>query len=173
MRRGHPPHLDSSVVAELLAEDNDSWLTDIGLMQPAIFAVQVAQAALWRSWGVEPEAVVGHSMGEVAAAYVAGALSLGDAARVICARARLLRRPSCRGAMVVAELTLAEAQDLIAGHEPSRDRRGQQPPIDGAVGRSRCWRTSCRCWSSARASVAGSRSMSPPTARRWMRCARI
>ena len=111
------PHLDGSVVAELLAEDNDSWLSDIGIVQPAIFAVQVAQAALWRSWGVEPEAVIGHSLGEVSAAYVAGALTLADAARVICARARLLRRPSCRGAMVVAELTLAEAQDLISGHE--------------------------------------------------------
>jgi phthiocerol/phenolphthiocerol synthesis type-I polyketide synthase C len=111
------PHLDSSVVAELLAEDNDSWLSDIGIVQPAIFAVQVAQAALWRSWGVEPEAVIGHSLGEVSAAYVAGALTLGDAARVICARARLLRRPVCRGAMVAAELTLEEARELISGHE--------------------------------------------------------
>ena len=111
------PHLDGSVVAELLAEDNDSWLGDIGIVQPAIFAVQVAAAALWRSWGVEPEAVIGHSLGEVSAAYVAGALTLGDAARVICGRARLLRRPSCRGAMVAAELTLAEARDLVSGHE--------------------------------------------------------
>ena len=111
------PHLDRSVVAELLAEDNDSWLSDIGIVQPAIFAVQVAQAALWRSWGVEPEAVIGHSLGEVAAAYVAGALTLKDAAQVICGRARLLRSPGCRGAMVAAELTLAEAQDLISGHE--------------------------------------------------------
>jgi phthiocerol/phenolphthiocerol synthesis type-I polyketide synthase C len=111
------PHLDGSVVAELLAEDNDSWLSDIGIVQPAIFAVQVAQAALWRSWGVEPEAVIGHSLGEVSAAYVAGALTLTDAARVICGRARLLRRPSCRGGMVVAELTLAEARELISGHE--------------------------------------------------------
>ncbi len=78
------PHLDGSVVAELLAEDNESWLGDIGIVQPAIFAVQVAAAALWRSWGVEPEAVIGHSLGEVSAAYVAGALTLGDAARVIC-----------------------------------------------------------------------------------------
>ena len=53
--------------------------------------MQVALAALWRSWGVEPAVVIGHSMGEVAAAHVAGALSLDDAARVICTRARLLR----------------------------------------------------------------------------------
>ncbi|TXH18570.1 MAG: SDR family NAD(P)-dependent oxidoreductase [Mycobacterium sp.] len=110
------PHLDGSVVAELLAEDNDSWLGDIGLVQPAIFAVQVAQAALWRSWGIEPEAVIGHSLGEVSAAYVSGALTLADAAQVICARSRLLRRPVARGAMVVAELTLEEARDLVSGH---------------------------------------------------------
>ena len=111
------PHLERSVVAELLADDGDSWLSDIGVIQPAIFAVQVALAALWRSWGVEPEAVVGHSLGEVAAAHVAGALSLEDAARVICGRARVLRRASGRGAMVAAELSLTEAHDLIAGQQ--------------------------------------------------------
>ncbi|HEU4363324.1 MAG TPA: SDR family NAD(P)-dependent oxidoreductase, partial [Mycobacterium sp.] len=90
---------------------------DIGVIQPAIFAVQVALAALWRSWGVEPAAVVGHSMGEVAAAHVAGALSLDDAARVIWARSAMLQRVHGRGAMLVAEATPAEAAELIAGRE--------------------------------------------------------
>jgi phthiocerol/phenolphthiocerol synthesis type-I polyketide synthase C len=111
------PHLNGSVLAELFADEKDSPLSDIGIIQPAIFAVQVALAALWRSWGVEPAAVVGHSMGEVAAAHVAGALSLDDAAQVICGRARLLRRASGQGAMLAAELTVAEAQELIAGQE--------------------------------------------------------
>jgi len=110
-------HLNGSVVAELLADQADSRLSDIGVIQPAIFAVQVALAALWRSWGVEPEAVVGHSLGEVAAAHVAGALSLDDAAQVICGRARLLRRAKGNGAMVAAELSLAEARELIAGQQ--------------------------------------------------------
>jgi amino acid adenylation domain-containing protein len=109
------PHLDGSVVAELLADQTQSRLSDIGVIQPAIFAVQVALAALWRSWGVEPKAVVGHSLGEVAAAHIAGALSLEDAARVICGRARLLRRANGSGAMLATELSPAEAQDLIAG----------------------------------------------------------
>jgi acyl transferase domain-containing protein/acyl-CoA synthetase (AMP-forming)/AMP-acid ligase II/acyl carrier protein len=111
------PHLGCSVVTELTAGKDDSRLGDIDVLQPAIFAVQVALAALWRSWGVEPAAVVGHSMGEVAAAHVAGVLSLDDAARVISARARLLGRLRGPGAMMVAEATAAEAQELVAGRE--------------------------------------------------------
>ncbi len=108
------PFLGRSVL-KALTEDEE--LTDIGLIQPAIFAIQVALAALWRSWGVEPTAVVGHSMGEVAAAHVAGALSLEDAARVICTRALMLRTVRGRGTMMAAELSVAEAQELIAGRE--------------------------------------------------------
>jgi acyl transferase domain-containing protein/acyl-CoA synthetase (AMP-forming)/AMP-acid ligase II/acyl carrier protein len=111
--RALSPYLGGSLPVDLGVEQ----LNDIGVIQPAIFAVQVALVALWRSWGVEPAAVVGHSMGEVAAAHIAGGLSLDDAARVICTRARLLRRAHGRGAMVAAELTLAEAQELIAGRE--------------------------------------------------------
>ncbi len=108
------PFLGRSVL-KALTEDEE--LTDIALIQPAIFAVQVALAALWRSWGVEPTAVVGHSMGEVAAAHVAGALSLDDAARVICTRALMLRTVRGRGTMMAAELSVAEAQELVAGRE--------------------------------------------------------
>lgn len=112
--RALEPCLGSSVLQALADEDE---LTDIGLIQPTIFAIQVALAALWRSWGVEPAAVVGHSMGEVAAAHVAGALSLEDAARVICTRALMLRTVRGRGNMMAAELSLPEAQELIAGRE--------------------------------------------------------
>nr|WP_230987369.1 type I polyketide synthase [Mycolicibacter heraklionensis] len=114
------PHLGHSILKVLAAQDgpeDKSKLKDIGILQPTIFAIQVALAALWRSWGVEPAAVVGHSLGEAAAAHVAGALSLDDAARVICARARMLRGVRGRGAMMVTETTMAEAQELIAGHE--------------------------------------------------------
>ncbi|MEV0275845.1 beta-ketoacyl synthase N-terminal-like domain-containing protein [Streptomyces sp. NPDC050610] len=72
--------------------------------QPVIFAVQVALAALWRSWGIEPAAVVGHSMGEIAAAHVAGALALDDAARIAVHRGRLLAESAGRGRMAVLDL---------------------------------------------------------------------
>ncbi|MEO8816118.1 MAG: type I polyketide synthase [Mycobacterium sp.] len=117
------PHLGHSILKELAApegpegSEDKSRLKDIGVLQPTIFAIQVALAALWRSWGVEPTAVVGHSLGEVAAAHVAGVLNLEDAARVICARARMLRKVRGLGAMMVVEATLVEAEDLIAGHE--------------------------------------------------------
>ncbi len=115
-------HVDWSLLAELTADPNHSGLAhsrldEIDIVQPAIFAIQVGLAALWRSWGVEPDAVVGQSMGEVAAAYVAGALSLEDAARVICRRSRLLKRVSGQGAMAAVELSLEQAEQALAGYE--------------------------------------------------------
>jgi acyl transferase domain-containing protein/acyl carrier protein len=110
-----------SVLEQLAAEESGSRLHEIDVVQPALFAIEVALAALWRSWGVEPDAVVGHSMGEVAAAHVAGILGLEDAAKVICRRSRLLRRVSGKGAMGLVELTFAEAEKAIAHH---RDRLG-------------------------------------------------
>jgi acyl transferase domain-containing protein/acyl carrier protein len=112
------PHTDWSLIAELAATDSaESRLNDVDVIQPALFAVQVALAALWRSWGIEPDAVVGHSMGEVAAAYVAGALSLEDAALVICTRSKLVKRTVGQGAMASVELAIEDARHVIAGYE--------------------------------------------------------
>ena len=61
-------------------------------MQPVLFAVMVSLAELWRSFGVEPAAVVGHSQGEIAAAHIAGGLSLEDAARIVAVRSRAVAR---------------------------------------------------------------------------------
>ena len=111
------PHLSLSLLAELDAPDMaQSRLDDVDIMQPAIFAIQVALAALWRSWGIEPHAVVGHSMGEVAAACVAGALSLEDAVRVICRRSALVKPTIGRGAMAAVELSLQAARSALDGY---------------------------------------------------------
>ena len=106
-----------SLLTELAADETSSQLGRIDVVQPVLFAMEVALAALWRSWGVEPDAVVGHSMGEVAAAHVAGALSLSDAVAIICRRSRLLKRISGQGEMALVELSLAEAQAALVGYE--------------------------------------------------------
>ncbi|MCB9755756.1 MAG: SDR family NAD(P)-dependent oxidoreductase [Myxococcales bacterium] len=100
-----------------LHDDEAAYLTRIDRVQPALFAVEVALATLWRAWGLEPDAVVGHSMGEVAAAHVAGALTLADAVAVICRRSQLLRRLSGAGEMALVELPLEEARRAVADHE--------------------------------------------------------
>jgi acyl transferase domain-containing protein/acyl carrier protein len=110
-------HVDWSLARELTAHEGQSRLSEIDVVQPLLFAMQVALAALWRSWGVEPTAVVGHSMGEIAAAHVAGTLSLEDAARIICQRSRILKRVSGLGAMAVVELSLEQATEAIVSFE--------------------------------------------------------
>ncbi|WP_309238805.1 type I polyketide synthase [Actinoplanes aureus] len=87
-------------------------LDQVDVVQPALFAVMVSLAALWRSYGVEPAAVVGHSQGEIAAAYVAGALSLEDAARIVALRSRALRAIAGRGGMVSVPFADVDAGEL-------------------------------------------------------------
>ena len=109
---------DWSLLAELTATDADqSRLNDVDIIQPALFAMQVAVAALWRSWGIKPQAVVGHSLGEVAAAYVAGALDFEDAVRVVCHRSRLFKRTVGQGAMAAVELSIEDARRVLVGCE--------------------------------------------------------
>ena len=113
------PWCDWSLLEQLeLSEDSPSYrLNEIGVIQPILFAIEVALAAVWSSWGIEPSAVIGHSMGEVAAAYVSGALPLEDAACVICNRSQLMQRTSGNGAMAVVGLSFSEAEQFLKGHE--------------------------------------------------------
>ncbi|MGW9172883.1 type I polyketide synthase, partial [Streptomyces decoyicus] len=89
-------------------------LDRVDVVQPALFAVMVALAGLWRARGVEPDAVVGHSQGEIAAACVAGALSLDDAARVVVLRSRALTALAGRGGMMSVLLPLPEVEERLA-----------------------------------------------------------
>ncbi|MCX4096426.1 type I polyketide synthase [Nocardia sp. alder85J] len=88
-------------------------------VQPALFVYQVALAELLRAWGIHPDAVAGHSLGEIAAAVVCGGLSLDDGARVVVARSTVLARLDGRGAMAVLEATPYEAARLV---EPLRSQ---------------------------------------------------
>ncbi|MFI9813814.1 type I polyketide synthase [Saccharothrix variisporea] len=100
-------------VIEKLRDPEATW-EEIDVVQPTLWAVEVALAETWRAWGVEPDVVIGHSMGEVAAACVSGALSLADGAAVICRRSSLMRGLAGRGAMAVVELSVADAEAAIA-----------------------------------------------------------
>ncbi|MCX5380979.1 type I polyketide synthase [Streptomyces sp. NBC_00091] len=104
--RALAPHVDWSL-REALADE--AALARVDVVQPALWAVMVSLAALWRSHGVEPAAVVGHSQGEIAAACVAGALTLDDAARVVALRSKALLALSGRGGMVSLPLSREEA----------------------------------------------------------------
>jgi acyl transferase domain-containing protein/acyl carrier protein len=88
---------------------------DVGVdrLQPALFTMQVGLAAVWRAWGIEPDLVIGQSMGEIAAACVTGALSLGDAGAVVCRRGRLLAGIAEPGAMVAVQLGEQAAKDAV------------------------------------------------------------
>ncbi|MGP4115470.1 type I polyketide synthase, partial [Streptomyces sp. 4N509B] len=113
------PHVDWSLT-EVLRDADPARLERVDVVQPVLFAVMVSLAALWRAHLPEPAAVVGHSQGEIAAAYVAGALSLEDAARVVALRSRALLALSGDGGMVSVALPAEEARALVAGRWSGR-----------------------------------------------------
>ncbi|MEU4120624.1 acyltransferase domain-containing protein, partial [Kitasatospora sp. NPDC028055] len=102
-------YIDWDLLEVLLTDDGASLLARVDVVQPALFAVMVSLAALWQSHGLRPDAVLGHSQGEIAAACVAGALSLEDAARVVALRSQAIRALAGQGGMV----SIALSVDLV------------------------------------------------------------
>jgi malonyl CoA-acyl carrier protein transacylase/NAD(P)-dependent dehydrogenase (short-subunit alcohol dehydrogenase family) len=101
-------------LTELLRSSDETWLSQVELVQPALFAVMVALAELWRSYGVEPAAVIGHSQGEIAAAVVAGALSLEDGAKLAALRAKSLTGLMGEGEMASVQASAEEVEPHLA-----------------------------------------------------------
>ncbi|RLM21855.1 polyketide synthase [Brenneria alni] len=101
-------YVDWSLIDVLRGNPGTPPLDRVDIVQPALFAVMTALPRLWQSFGFTPHAVVGHSQGEIAAAYIAGALSLQDAVRIVALRSRLMISQSGHGAM--ATIGLSEEQ---------------------------------------------------------------
>ncbi|MET0791815.1 MAG: type I polyketide synthase [Polyangiaceae bacterium] len=118
---------------ELEAEDARYRLREISVLQPTLLAVEIALAELWRARGIEPEAVIGHSLGEAGAAYLAGALSLSDAMRVICARSALMQRTSGSGAMALVGLNNEQTLQRIASRASAMSVAASNGPRTSVV----------------------------------------
>ena len=107
-----------SLLEELSRSEDSSRMHRTEIAQPAIFAMQVALAELWKSWGVQPAAIVGHSVSEIAAACIAGLFSLPQGARITVLRAQLMDRCARgEGKMLAVGLGEEEAQTLIDKHD--------------------------------------------------------
>ncbi|MEU1290646.1 beta-ketoacyl synthase N-terminal-like domain-containing protein, partial [Kitasatospora sp. NPDC005856] len=111
--RALAPHTDWSLTEVLRGAPGAPTLDRVDVVQPVLFAVMVALAAHWRDTGVTPDAVVGHSQGEIAAACVAGALSLDDAALVVARRSQALLRLAGRGGMVSVAASAERTTGLL------------------------------------------------------------
>ncbi|WP_189959798.1 type I polyketide synthase, partial [Streptomyces alanosinicus] len=110
--------VDWDLLDVLHAREGAPTFAEVDVVQPVLWAVMVSLAALWRSFGVEPDAVVGHSQGEIAAATVAGALTLQDGARVVALRSQIIRDGLAGlGGMMSVRLPAADAEELLPRFE--------------------------------------------------------
>ncbi|MEV6129841.1 beta-ketoacyl synthase N-terminal-like domain-containing protein [Streptomyces violaceusniger] len=113
--RALAPHVDWSLTDVLRGAEGAAELSRVDVVQPVLWAAMVSLAAVWAEYGVRPAAVVGHSQGEIAAAVVAGVLSLEDGAKVVALRSRALRRLAGGGAMASLGVGEEQAAELLSG----------------------------------------------------------
>lgn len=109
-------HMDVSV-RDIVFGDEDPRLDQTAYTQPALFAIGFALARMWQSYGIEPSFIAGHSIGEIAASVIAGALTVDAAARIVAIRGQLMQSLPEGGAMAAVRMPLASAETAIAGYE--------------------------------------------------------
>lgn len=109
--------LDVPLLQVLFSKKDDAsadWIDQTAYTQPALFAIEYALAELWKSWGVRPDVVLGHSVGQYVAASLAGVFSLEDGLRLVAERARLIQRLPADGAMAMVHAHSSEIATLVA-----------------------------------------------------------
>jgi len=106
-------HASWSLIEALESDEATSRLEHTEYAQPAIVAIEIAVARLWKSWGIVPAAVIGHSVGEISAAHIAGAMDLDEAMRLVILRGRLMERATGSGRMAAIFATPADVERRI------------------------------------------------------------
>lgn len=109
--------VDWSLLDELSKDESTSRINETWIAQPAIFAVQVALARLWESWGIRADLTYGHSLGEVAAAHYAGVLDLEVAVSLVYHRSRLQHQASGEGRMLAVAMPISEAESVVSEYD--------------------------------------------------------
>ena len=128
------PYLDRALLDVIWGEGESATLIDdTAFTQPALFAIEYSLAQLWRSWGVEPTAVVGHSVGEYVAATLAGVFSLSDGLKLIAARGRLMSALPRDGTMVAVFADEQAVQEAIDGLEEFVSIAAVNGPVNTVV----------------------------------------
>ncbi|MEV0414707.1 SDR family NAD(P)-dependent oxidoreductase [Streptomyces sp. NPDC050448] len=107
------PWVSWSLIDTVCGGPEAADLDDVAVVQPVLFAVMVSLAQVWRSLGVTPDAVIGHSQGEIAAAFIAGVLTLEDAAKIVAVRSRLLATAAGQGGMAAILLPEQRVRELL------------------------------------------------------------
>jgi acyl transferase domain-containing protein/NADPH:quinone reductase-like Zn-dependent oxidoreductase/acyl carrier protein len=107
-------HVDWSLRAVLTGELDYDWRDRLDVLQPVLVAVEIALAELWASWGIRPARVIGQSLGEIAAAFVAGILDEPDMALLACHRGNVVARAAGKGTMAVVSLSRAAVQERLS-----------------------------------------------------------
>jgi acyl transferase domain-containing protein/NADPH-dependent curcumin reductase CurA/NAD(P)-dependent dehydrogenase (short-subunit alcohol dehydrogenase family)/acyl carrier protein len=131
------PHLDFVLGDVLAAAPGAPPLEGVEVVQPALFAVMVSLARLWAACGVEPSSVAGHSQGEIAAAHIAGGLTLPDAARLAAVRAKLIARIAGEGGMVSVGASPERVGELISPWEGEIETAAYNGPSSTVVSGTR------------------------------------